>query len=459
MVNSSAAIYEKISLELLYLVDDDFVTPTLELLENSNTDEKLTLFENTIQKIEEFSTSIISHQKNCSIFHDMNELKESVILINEIDNTINMPINIDNLLILIDLAGFILEKIEDINMDLSNISFNEFHLLENVSNEINIQCFFHHNSTFLDRSILYFHGKSSLENLVSSGLTPTLAAVILALIPENCDLSSSNFLILKKSIAKKSAAQALALLKLFIVCSGQKFHSVRELPKRNLSYFIDRIDFQLNYQQFNESFIIISEYNSRKELLNKYLSLYHMVENFMFKHPLVKLNKERGGDMFSIRDFKDMYNKVDSSELASLESFLKIAMSENYNGISLLDNSYKSFVELVTTGTMTESNIDIVFQTLNIGSKSALHKYSTLATNQSKQSFPQVISKLIYIIRNSIVHNKETEFHLSHETLNDNICNFIEKYLAPQMENILFTLLTQKNNVVWYEHQNIKLFA
>ncbi|UKA27159.1 hypothetical protein IHC93_19750 [Photobacterium damselae subsp. damselae] len=265
-------------------------------------------------------------------------------------------------------------------------------------------------------------------------------------------------MIIKKNPSGISNVQALSLLKLFIVFSGKKFHSIRQLPPSSMQHYIDKIDHQLNYQQFNESLIILSEYNSRKEILNKYISLYHMLENFTFRFPLVKLNRDRGGDMFSIRDFKDMYNRVDSGEPLSLDNFLKVALKTIIDGQSLLDKTHLALSEL-TNGIMEEVEIDDVFKTLALTNKNGVYKYSELIKSSNKQSFPTSLGKIIYFIRNSIVHNKETEFHLSHETLNDNICNFIEKFLIPQMEGILFPLLIERNDVIWYEHQNIKLFA
>ncbi|PSU23854.1 hypothetical protein [Photobacterium kishitanii] len=458
-MSNSKAIYERISLILLQLLEENFITQTLESLEENSSDDKLTEFETIIQSIEDLCNEMMSHQVEVTIFSKMNELKNNIISIKEISEEIEFPVDISNLIILIGFAEYILRIIEDINLDLVEVNFDDFGVIENISEDLNVDSFFYHDLTNLHKSILFFRGSSSLDSLIDSGLTPTLAMIIISLLPEKEDLASKSFLIINNALDVNSRIQALSLLKLFIVCSGKKFHTVRELPHRNLQHYIDRIDHQLNYQQFNESLIILSEYNSRKELLNKYISLYHIVENFMFKYPLVKLNREKGGDMFSIRDFKDMYKKVDSSEPISLETFLDVALKQEINGQSLLDITHSAFLGLTTTTTMTETNINDVFATLNIGTKTGCYKYTNLIKPQSKQNFHQVIAKLVYVIRNSIVHNKETEFHLSHETLNDNICTFIEKFLVPQMEDILFSLLIVRNDVVWYEHQNIKLFA
>lgn len=458
MNNNAEAIYSQIALYLQDLTDDAFVEIVLNLLDEADNEDDLTTFETITSQLEEHLTNILTCRTELTVFTEMDSVKSDILTLKLIYSQTQCPINVEDLLLLIDLAGYILNAIEDLNSDLVNINYSEFCALEDLSDSLSLRSHFYESTSDIVKSFAFFYGDSSLEVLQSGGLTPNLATLMMGLLSPKENICNKSFFIVKNSEDNLSQMQALALLKLFIVCSGKKFHEVKELPPRNMEHYIDNIQSELNYQQFNESLIILSEYNSRKEILNKYLSIYHMVENFMFKYPLVKLNRDKGGEMFSIRDFKNMYKKVDSTEPDSLETFLKVVLLE-FNQAQFLQSTHSAFQSLTTTNLMTEDEINSVFTTLAIGNKNGYFTYTQVSANSFKQQFPTILSKLIYIIRNGIVHNKETEFHLSHETLDHNIFKFIETFLIPQIEDILFSLLIENNEIVWYEHQNIKLFA
>jgi hypothetical protein len=91
-----------------------------------------------------------------------------------------------------------------------------------------------------------------------------------------------------------------------------------------------KINIGSNYQQFNETLTILSEYNHQKDILDKYIRLYHVMENFMFKYPLVIMERANAGMPFSIRDFQRMYNKVNVSEISALKEMIRAILKEDY---------------------------------------------------------------------------------------------------------------------------------
>lgn len=456
MSNTSETIYYKIACYLLELIDEVLVINILNKLDDQGDDEKLTLFESGINKLEEYVEEISLCQANSIVFVKMPEVIQDISIMKEIYLEYESDIDIEHLMFLLNLSSFILSGIEDIETHLDEIIHEEFTLQENLHDGLCLDCNIYECQDDFSKSMAFFYGVSSIEDLISSGLTIRTAYLLIGMMKDICNIRGKSFFISRKNEEEYSRERSLALLKLFYVCSGQKFHNVRVVGPSNFNDYLYKIDHSLNYQQFSDSLIILSEYNGRRELLNKYMSLYHMLENFTFKYPLVLLNLDKGGRMFSIRDFRDMYNKVDDGELSSLEKFFKDGIA-NYDNGSLIDGIFDDFKNL--NNSIPDVDINHVFSVLNLSSKSGLIKADEVRNNNFKQRFPSFLAKLIYIVRNAIVHNKETEFHLSHETLDDRFCLFIERYLMPQLEKVLLSLLVEKNNVVWYEHQNIRLFA
>ena len=66
---------------------------------------------------------------------------------------------------------------------------------------------------------------------------------------------------------------------------------------------------------------------------------------------------------------------------------------------------------------------------------------------------------MVYAIRNAIVHNKETEFHLTYATLDSTICALIESFVIPCLEEICFALVGSQNDYVWYLNKELKLYG
>lgn len=73
-------------------------------------------------------------------------------------------------------------------------------------------------------------------------------------------------------------------------------------------------------------------------------------------------------------------------------------------------------------------------------------------------------ANLIYALRNALVHNRETEFHLTHETLlshsqvQDTALQLLEKFILPIVEEIVFYLIIEQNEIVWFKNSTIQLY-
>jgi hypothetical protein len=193
----------------------------------------------------------------------------------------------------------------------------------------------------------------------------------------------------------------------------------------------------------------MGEYVERKDVLSKYLSIYHVVESFMFKYPIVKLERSRNGVMFSIRDFKSLYKAVETNESEAVSSLMKVAFDLPFGTSTIGQEIYQRWGVFVTAQVAHVSDIDDFLAKLNVNRASA----------NGQASFIKFFSGLLYRIRCSVVHNKETEYHISSENYTVGCRLVLEEFYLPALEEIIFLLLSKENDVVWYRSDSIKLWS
>ncbi len=176
-----------------------------------------------------------------------------------------------------------------------------------------------------------------------------------------------------------------------------------------------------NYEQFDEILNIFHEYLNSKDPLWKFLLLYHIIENFAFRKPIVKHLRENHNQPLTVNQLSLVY------EANNKESII-------------ITNTIKDL----------SSQLDL---DLNL---------STPLFQQAKYILPDLgnsnlnnkqFGELIYKIRNSIVHNKETEWlHINHNILNSNedMLKLFTEYLLPNLEKIVRYYIFNKNKEVDY---------
>lgn len=344
------------------------------------------------------------------------------------------------------------------------INENEFSLLP-LQNDINKYNFFAFDNVNYLHSLFLFDlshkeiFKEFVDNIASGAqilfyLLAKIGQPGLILSPGKYVLVDANFITQPKAV--------WATLCLHIVKSGEIFHKTYEYnlpPKSNPTSIISLGN---AYQQFEDSLDIISEYNFQKDILDKYLRIYHVFENFMYKAPLVELERSAGGDVFSIRDFKRMYDKIKDSEIIMLKKlFDEILNSQCSPGLTYSSKILTDWNALIPTHFPDETNINLLLKKLNVVSNKGVDMTCAFVTNQTIFQF---LPKLIYCFRNSIVHNRETEFHLTHLNLinhpimADTAKKVLEVFLIPCLEEIVFSLITSQNNFVWYNQSTLTLW-
>lgn len=270
--------------------------------------------------------------------------------------------------------------------------------------------------------------------------------------------------VLVKSVFASQPKLVLATLGLNIVITGETIHKSYEYIAPPTLAPNANVKLGEKYQQFYDSIDIISEYNYQKDILDKYLRIYHVLENFMYKAALVALEKDAGGQIFSVRDFKRMYDNINDSEHNMLKKLFEEILNLEYSpGTTFKTKIITEWNSLIPHHFPDDTKINSLLKILNVKTTKGGDidfSYITNPINPLHHS----LSKLIYMLRNSIVHNRETEFHLthlkllSHPTLDDTAKTILETFLLPRLEEIVFSLITTKNDLVWYDNSVLKLW-
>ncbi len=292
------------------------------------------------------------------------------------------------------------------------------------------------------------HGQLRADHLTQEFIFSLLAALASSTPP-----NGQQCVMIKKTADLIPDPAVLAFARLSLIVSGKPIHTARIYP--NPISVIDK-DAPIAgeaYHQLNDTLDVASEYNERTSTLAKYLSLYHVFENFMFKSPLVELERKYGGNMFSIRDFRRLYREIEKSELSVLKRLFKeifpTTAKPGFTFRQMVEGRWGTFCP-----TPKINDLERLLARLNISRGQNPLTHVDFAGDESAGYFAQIV----YAVRNVIVHNTETEWHLTNRALDAVSCHLLEDFLMPSMEEIGFALMSTKNQHVWYDHEAIALY-
>lgn len=284
--------------------------------------------------------------------------------------------------------------------------------------------------------------------IAGANLSPPFAFHFLAALHALPALPAGHAVIVKQSAQPIEIAAIQAFVKMLVLMTGMPVHSARCYANTPRVLDPDAIRPGYVYQQWGDVLDVLSEYNSRDEVLLKYLTIYHVIENFMFKLPIVGLERQRNGKMFSIRDFQSLYDKTKINEIDALKrlftAIFRLPASAGATFEQHISARWASLVPGVSHADIDTAlnNLGLPFTFAGFGGQSAVASFS----------------KLVYAVRNAIVHNKETEFHLTYASLDTTICSLIESFLIPSLEEISFSLIGSPNTHLWYQNRELLLY-
>lgn len=266
------------------------------------------------------------------------------------------------------------------------------------------------------------------------------------------DFVTGKFVLLHSNY-KENIKSILSFIELHYVSLGGEIHNSQVYPHKPTITSSINADISKNYHQFSEVLYILSEYNSQKDILDKYLKIYQVIENFMFRYPVCNLVNKLTPAMFSIRDFRRLYKRVEKDEILALDDLIEHVFNEiDYNSTT----KFKKFVldKWTSLDSTKVSEINDALSKLSVSSKKGDYTHDKIDNNNIIPFY----TKLVYMVRNSIVHNKETEYHLTSNNLLPGIIYILENFLLITTEEIVFNLIMNHNNLVWYKHPELYLF-
>lgn len=309
----------------------------------------------------------------------------------------------------------------------------------------------------IEKSVLLISTKDTVEFEASlSGVKVELLFYMIEKMDMTMTLVDNKKLCLVGRSVPNNTLHLKSFIELVEVSRGGKVHTpYNYIDKPSIS---SDVHWKLSdgYYQLSDSIYILSEYNTQDNILDKYLKLYQVIENFMYRQPICQLVNGTGSDMFTIRHFKSLYKKVAEKEQDVLQTLMKNVFEKEYQTAHNL--KFKDFIHVIWNNCKTTpriSEIDEVLSKLGCSYKCN----STESSNRNR--FFVFYSDLMYKMRNSIVHNKETEYHLTYGNFNSSpaIQYLLEEFLLKSMEEIVFNLMINKNDYVWYSSPHLKLYS
>lgn len=371
----------------------------------------------------------------------------------------NFPANrVSEAIVLIYFINLLNESIDDEVSLEEDYTVSQFALTK-LEKEIYQRNYAYHDMSTLKNSmvLLDFSDTSRIAKYFAQNSIPKeLIIQLLANIGvEQNPLELKQYVLANNEFADKPN-QTRSALCIHIVKSGKIIHTPYDYvsdPIVNPGRIINQ---EIKYQQFDDSVLILSEYNNQNDILDKYLRIYHLIENFMYKFPLATLEKKYAGTVFSIRDFQRMHDVVSNNEITALKKLFIAICDEDYSTTQKFSNFiFKNWKSVHPTIINDKVKIDSLLSYLRIE-----NNFDSIDETQ----IPSFISKLVYAYRNSLVHNRETEFHLTHDSLMnhpqiENTAQLVlEKFIIPIIEEIVYYLIIEKNDLIWFTNPTIKLF-
>lgn len=313
-------------------------------------------------------------------------------------------------------------------------------------------------ASFADSLVVFACQDSALlEREITRAVVPISPLIIfhlLAVLHAMPDVPLVHVALVKKSQPPIDDAAVDAFARLLIIGSGGVVYPLRDYAGGGLS-IIDRDEMRagIPYHQWNDVFHVLSEYNGRQELLTKFLTLYHVFENLMVKFPIVQLERQHGGRMFSIRDFRRLFRQVDESEMASLKRLFQVVFQMTVRPGTTFESHIVTRWNGLVPG-IVATDIENAMGALEIRKDKRPLRHAEFAVGEPASYMAQ----MVYAFRNAIVHNKETEFHLTYASLDATLRSLLETFLIPTLEEMCFALIGRPNSHVWYQNKEIVLY-
>lgn len=198
--------------------------------------------------------------------------------------------------------------------------------------------------------------------------------------------------------------------------SGNKFAETIPYNKEN------------KYSQYYELFDLISESHYCDDVLRRYLNMYQIIENMCYRRNLAKIS--RGSKRGFVRHSIAIASKANKNETDEIVKGIMELFPDIQNIIVVSDISpYDLFLE---------------------------REYGIANGGHGDKK----VAKIIYNLRNSIVHNKSTELHFSYGNIDEykDVIDLIKLLIEKLEPKIIDIINDSSNNILEYDGKKMDLY-
>lgn len=247
------------------------------------------------------------------------------------------------------------------------------------------------------------------------------------------------------AFADKNKAWTYFAYGYFTVVNDDKFPIPAKLQiPSGVSNFKNPLSFVPNakYDQFFDAYNVLNEVKHAGDKLTRYLKTYHIVEQFAYRAKFIKLiNARQEQDCSLVRRLESLTDTFKQSETETIVQSID----------SLFPNVHPALNAQIGTPN------DVLTRECR---KFLLDKYQIHPEEAAVTFSSKSVGQIIYNFRNSIVHNKETEFHLTYNNVSEYECiipllDFLTERL---IAGIVDLIENTKRNKVTYRRKTLKLY-
>lgn len=264
-----------------------------------------------------------------------------------------------------------------------------------------------------------------------------------------------SILVAKESTDEKKRRSRIEYLKMYAVLKGETFHIITPAPIHQVSLPVE-YNHDIEYSQYSEIIDVLNEYNAQIHIVDKYLRIYQVIENFMYKTIICELCELKDYERLTLSDFKAISDRLQTNEKRALAGFLEKALKVEVAGKSFTERLKDSWNNCFIVPVDNLDKAEVFVQKLGIISNSGSY-FNVRNIQNNVSQITTLFAEMIYKTRCSIVHNKVNEYHITYTNLNGDIKWVIENYLIPNMVDITFGLMLNQNDVVMFKKDSITL--
>ena len=234
----------------------------------------------------------------------------------------------------------------------------------------------------------------------------------------------------------------------YMACVNKsKFPLPAEIEKSSSAILYPGLAYNMNakYDQFFDVYDVLNEVKYAPDLLTEFVKIYQVLELLAYRHKFQKLIESHVQKHYPIvRQIESLTDKFKKNEQEEFETFFKKIL-----------NGFENKLDPKDVGGAYPAEPDY----LNADVKDYLRIHYGVNTSGVRPVYTiKNVADIVYKIRCGIVHNKETEFHLTYNNIDEYrvIVPLIRK-LNELLLVVIMELINEGNTLV-YVGKNLELY-